>query len=217
MSQHAWLFAISTLVAGCVTAPTFEKGDYYPTDWPSIGSVGEDCRGIEATFENKGVLVDEKGRSREVWFTDLWLTDPTYERRGEALKVYEAKLAPFRACERVSLKIEEFAHPARPLIPEAKWQLVINPTRSATGPPSQFEPCESLRVPAPNQPGIGLCTKNTFFYRESGGGSDYETSIGLASDGSLLVKVHHLHLGAVPPVVVFFWTDNAWARFSKLP
>jgi hypothetical protein len=103
-------FAIAALVAGCVTAPTFEKDKYYPTDWPSIGGSGEDCGGINGTFENKGVLVDEKGRSQEVWFTELWVAYLDLPEDARAANARAAKvptvveLSLSRECTRVSLR-----------------------------------------------------------------------------------------------------------------
>ncbi len=213
LSRLAWSILIAALVAGCVTTSRFEKNEYYPTGWPDIASASEDCRIIEGSYENKGLLFDEKGQSREVWFTDLWTADVL--RKPDAYTYKLNRPEALRSCERVTLKIEEFAHPAGSLIPAANWQLVINPIRRSTaGEPGQFEPCESLRVPASREAGIGLCAMGSFFYRLSGGGADYETTIGLASDGSLLAKVHHFNLGAIPPII-FFWTDDAWARFNR--
>jgi len=209
---------LSIVVVGCGTFKV-ERDKFYPADWPDIVGAAEDCHGIEDTFENKGVLVDEKGQRRDFWFTDFWLapTFPAYDSN----KLNE-KRNEWRACEHVRLKLESFTYRAG-FSDRQALRLIINPGRQETH-DSQvlFKPCAEIRWPVGKpypfarggEPQIGTyCTKNSLaVVREWGGGTTELWYLGLASDGSLLVRWKSSDF-------LIFWvmTEDAWARFNKVP
>jgi len=190
----------ATLVTACGT-PYLAKDEGYPADWPDLAEIGRNCQGIAASFENKGVLSDGRGRRREVWLTDLelrwWSSNRLTKDQLEAA-------APLRACERLRLSLDQFEpdwlHP-NPF----NFRLVVYPARrSASGLPDQFEPCRSYSMPSPGEQASGVCFKNSFqlIPDTTGGLLGADSIFGLASDGSLIVN---------QPGV------GSWARFNRVP
>ena len=133
---------LSTLVVGCGTTKV-ERDKFYPADWPDIVGAAEDCHGIEGNFENKGVLVDEKGQRREVWFTDLWPAAAVITPGHPELK----DRIELRACEHVRLALESFTY--RGLYSDLNaLRLVIRPSRqSARDSEAPVESCAEIRLP----------------------------------------------------------------------
>jgi hypothetical protein len=209
---------LSTLFVGCGTTEV-ARDKFYPADWPEIVGAADDCRGIEGTFENKGVLVDEKGQRREHRFTDLW--------QAAVFKTpMELELEGLRACERVRLTIESFTYRAT-FSDEKAWRLILAPCREITR-DSQvlFEPCTEIRLPVDkpypfNQEGrepniIAYCMKRSLQVGLNWGTGGLAWLLGLASDGSLLVRLESAQLLGIAPVI---WptTEAAWARFNRVP
>jgi hypothetical protein len=210
---------LSIVVVGCGTFKV-ERDKFYPADWPDIVGAGEDCRGIEGTFENKGVLVDEKGRRREVWFTDIWPA-PAIMTPEHSHPVVKDRIE-LRACGHVRLALESFTD--RGLYSDrTALRLVIRPSRqSARDSEAPVESCAEIRLPGnPYRRGRGGdppfatgCRKDSFQVTGGwGGGSSTELwFLGLASDGTLLVR-----LKEIDSLFFFVLTEDAWARFNKVP
>ena len=135
---------LSIVVVGCGTFKV-ERDNFYPADWPDIVGAGEDCRGIEGTFENKGVLVDEKGQRREVWFTDLWPA-PAVMAPEHSHPVVKDRIE-LRACEHVRLALESFTD--RGLYSDrTALRLVIRPGRQRPrDSEAPVESCAEIRLP----------------------------------------------------------------------
>ena len=211
---------LSTLVVGCGTTKV-ERDKFYPADWPDIVGAAEDCHGIEGTFANKGVLVDEKGQRREVWFTDLWPAGAVITPGHPELK----DRIELRACERVRLALESFTY--RGLYSDLNaLRLVVRPSRqSARDARAPVEPCTELRLPKGhpypfNQGGepniLAYCMKSSLQVSLQWGTGGYAWLLGLAGDGSLLVRTELAELVGIPPIV---WPtmEAGWARFNKVP
>ena len=204
----------AALVAGCGWGEIVHD-KYYPSDWPAIIGAGEDCRRIEGVYENKGEAVDEAGRSHEIWFTDLF-----NEHRKD-----DAQSRSMRVCDRVKLNVKSYIQlPNRPDFKEGS-RLVVDPHMQVdVGPLNTLHKCERLSfprdtgVPVPpwDSSGVGTCVKNTLVLSRT----LYPTmiwSLGLAEDGTLLVKVHREDVVAVPPVILFPMVTSGWMRFKHLP
>jgi hypothetical protein len=213
---------LSTLVVGCGTTKV-ARDEFYPADWPDIVGAAEDCRGIEGAFENRGVLVDEKGQRREVFFTDLWrLAMFTTPMETETELKNRSEL---RACEHVRLSLQSFAY--RGLYSELNaLRLIIRPSPQSTRDSQALvEPCTELRVPIGNpypfnqrgEPNIlAYCIKSSLQVSLQWGTGGYAWLLGLAGDGSLLVRMESAGLVGTPPIG---WPtmEGAWARFNKVP
>ena len=208
---------VAVLAGGCATME-LARDKYYPADWPDVAGAGEDCRRIEGAFANKGVLVGEAGQRREIWFTDL--LGPHYKRD-------EGKFSAMRTCERVDLTLEsyEFTYWSRKI---ERVRLIVTPSRKITGDPlDRFEACESMHLPrymgwpfdveAPfNESGSSSCVNAHLIYSipENTGGSDWH--IGLASDGTLLVRHQGTNVYWIPYLFPIISLDHSWARFDKV-
>lgn len=206
------------LLVGCGTTEV-ARDKFYPADWPDIVEAGDDCRGIEGTFENKGVLVDEKGQRQEIRFSDLW--------QAAMVKTPMAsELTTLRACQRMRLTIASFTYRAT-FSDEKALRLIMSPSRKVTGDSQTgFMPCAEIRLPVDkpypfnregSEPAVfAYCTKGSLQVGLNWGTGGIAWLLGPASDGSLLVRLEAANLVGIPPIV---WptTKAAWARFGKNP
>lgn len=217
-ARWVWVALLSTLLVGCGTTEV-ARDEFYPADWPDVAGAGDDCRGIEGTFENKGVLVDETGQRQDIRFTDLW--------HAAMVKTpMESELTALRACQRVRLTIASFTYRAT-LSDEKALRLVMSPSREVTGDSQTgFTPCAEVRLPVDkpypfnregSEPAVfAYCIKGSLQVGLNWGTGGIAWLLGPARDGSLLVRLEAAHLVGIPPIV---WptTKAAWARFGKMP
>jgi hypothetical protein len=191
-----------------------ERDEFYPADWPDIIGAGQNCRGIEGTFANKGVAAIEAERIHEIWFTDLFALNKKTAAGADAM----------HACDRVALKLETYPHPWNRDV--LLWRLLIDPSREITSDPrGRFEHCENISLPRGlgglgleggvpiHESGIAQCVNGHLNYFAG----DFSWHFGLASDETLLVKVFISKLNWIPYTPII-WTSNRthWARFGRL-
>lgn len=206
------LFSIQ--VGGCAI-PALERDEFYPADWPDIVGAGQNCRGIEGAFSNKGVVGAEADKIHDIWFTDLFAINKKDTARADAM----------RACDRVTLKLETYPHPWNRDV--LLWRLLIDPSRkNASDPPDGYEHCESISLPRGlaglgleggvpmHESGFAQCVNGHLQYFIG----DFVWYFGLASDETLLVKVFVGNLNWIPYTPIIWYSNRTyWARFGRLP
>jgi hypothetical protein len=187
----SWLFLIACaalLVAGCeIVPPRVERDGLYPPDWPDTVGSGENCRGIEGTFENKGALVEEKqydssGRlvSRESRIRTALLSD-MFRMVGSQQRSDQAALVALQRCERISLSVEPYSQPISEIFDWKVDRLMLSITGTQpvdSEPAVQGGPCAaSLRV------GYNECKDGVFVNRVA----FYMWAVEVGRDDSLVV------------------------------
>lgn len=200
-------WAAALLLAACAIPVT--PNDYYPAAWPNIARAGDACQGFRGTYENKGELIDERGKVESRWLSD-WFGPHAPTEASERTR------QEFRRYERVVLTLE----PGLELRSgERHWIPVLEPSRQGTGadalgsdpvPTSRMDgyarggyPCRDghlhwLQCPPIHQPGGGDCG----------------CALAPGSDGSLIAKCHASLVG-IFVAVPFYFSDYYWLRFRK--
>lgn len=213
-----WIFWVAaSLFAACATP--VGKDSTYPADWPALIAEGEECRGIEGTFENRGVLVERSGQGRTVWLTGE-LPFMGNEAPGDPRLASRSAMA---ACEFATLRLE--TTPWRALIgPDTKhWKLLVSPARASgtsadtlPGPCRQFQLPEGLGFPFEGRATLfAACSHNVFGMTNVtapkvpiGEGQPF-WHLSVAADGSLVIRYSEATATGHRTV--------GWSRFERRP
>jgi hypothetical protein len=67
-----WVASILLFLGGCAAMqPPTGNDAGYPTGWPSLIGLGDECMNLNGSYENEGVVVDASGASSTLRMTDL--------------------------------------------------------------------------------------------------------------------------------------------------
>lgn len=207
LATRAVFALVAVIGVGCAT-PGVEPDKYYPSDWPAI-MLGGDCQSLQRTYENKGVLVDEKGERSAIWLTDL------FGKHWAPKEVIDARVA-LRRFEYATVKIQPGIPHSRS--PEPRWNIVLELSHGRPGALSaESEPNTVLKLtPLSDDRALGSggwCQNGTLFGFSSVALGLGSAVCGLAAgtDRSLVVKcVHSADVVTVPPWI----RDHFWATFQ---
>ncbi len=70
-----------------MTKPPLQREQGYPATWPDIASLGIECKGLDGTYANQGIVIDGKRNPGPILLSGILLTGQPAESNSISLKV----------------------------------------------------------------------------------------------------------------------------------
>ncbi len=176
------------IAQGCVTvhAP-LNPDEVFPREWGEISALGPECKALEGTYVNDGVVTAAPGKEQSISLTSVF----NFESTARTVSL--------------SVRTRRFDKDG-----DAFSTLIIVSDRNASD-FREFEgcfcikqtlACTQLFVESWSVPNFGL------------GGSQKNAYFSVSKDGSLIAKLQHYHADVILAIPVFRMREP-WARFRK--
>jgi len=187
----ALLFLLLFEACTSVRAP-LDREPGYPSTWPDIASLGEECADLAGWYSNHGTAIDPEGATRPVALTDILLEAPAPDVESISLEAV-TKRPPGRGKDtfsRLRIGLEQMEPGGHELgdcfcIDQALF-------------------CPGLNASSSGEPGLGLI------------GGQQNVWLTRGADRTLLVRIESQTSGIVLVVPVHS-RSRLWARFQQAP
>jgi hypothetical protein len=188
--RYVALFLVSLFVVGCAAwKPPLQRDEKYPASWQDIASLGPECKALNGTYSNEGLLIDSDGSAQLILLTDILPVGVAGESEFISLKIVTQK---------IDSNQDTFA----------TLQISVNDDSKA---PQEWEKCYCVK----HTLFYVAKTESSGIYYIYAIGAQHNVWLTQDMDGALIARIMKYSTGLVT-VVPVYWQSHVWARFERI-